>query len=416
MINFFRICNNSYWLKKIRVAILTMTSLAIFASCQSDMENLLEPSNGLPVLDRWEEMTALSTDNLKDIYENAEEIKYPVKLYKITYHTPFKGSDILASGVIILPETNNSPFPIVSFQHGTITNEKDAPSNFSLASLNAERSPIETAGLFGSAGYITFLSDYIGFGESKEEVHPFYNKEFQSSANRNMIQAGIEFLTENNISFDPKLFLYGYSEGGYSTLVTQKTIEENPFGNLKLAHVAAGAGGYNIDDIVGKILDKEENDNPSFLAQLVYSYHHTMDFDQPIFHYFQDSYALEISDLFNGSHTLAEINEQLPTNPNNLFKTDFLSELKENENSEFKKALKKNNINDWSPNTPLMLLHSPADEIIPFENSQETYDRMISNGAGDLTLYTLNGDLSHAEADLPAAKVALQWFNSYSEE
>src|SRR3712207_9335251 len=59
-----------------------------------------------------------------------------------------------------------------------------------------------------------------------------------------------EFLKKENIAFNDNLFLAGYSEGGYVTLAAAQEIENNPEHNLKLTGAAAGAGGYELTEML----------------------------------------------------------------------------------------------------------------------------------------------------------------------
>ena len=55
--------------------------------------------------------------------------RYSVRLYKVVYETitPI-GGKTRASGALILPESTGRPLPLISYQHGTITQTNKAPS------------------------------------------------------------------------------------------------------------------------------------------------------------------------------------------------------------------------------------------------------------------------------------------------
>src|SRR5678810_617064 len=60
--------------------------------------------------------------------------QYDVRLYKIVYETitPL-GARTQASGALLLPENTGTLLPLVSYQHGTITQTNDAPSSMDLS-------------------------------------------------------------------------------------------------------------------------------------------------------------------------------------------------------------------------------------------------------------------------------------------
>src|SRR5690606_25925463 len=107
--------------------------------------------------------------------------------------------------------------------------------------------------LFASAGYATFIPDYLGYGASTQILHPYYNERYSAMAVIDMIKAGKIFCKNEDIPVSDKLFLAGYSEGGYVTLAAQKEIESNPAHNLKITAVAAGAGGYDLTAMLADI-------------------------------------------------------------------------------------------------------------------------------------------------------------------
>ena len=61
--------------------------------------------------------------------------QYNVRLYKIVYQTigPL-GEPTQASGALALPENLGQPLPLVSYQHGTVTQTNLAPSSMNLLS------------------------------------------------------------------------------------------------------------------------------------------------------------------------------------------------------------------------------------------------------------------------------------------
>lgn len=67
--------------------------------------------------------------------------------------------------------------------------------------------------------------------------------------------------------FNNQLFLAGYSEGGYATLATQKTIEENYQNELTVTASAFGAGAY---DMLGTAKELLDSNNPAALTYPAY--------------------------------------------------------------------------------------------------------------------------------------------------
>jgi hypothetical protein len=56
-----------------------------------------------------------------------ERVKHGIIIYKITYKTSFEGEPKIASGLVCVP-TGEGEFPVISYQNGTNTLHKNAPS------------------------------------------------------------------------------------------------------------------------------------------------------------------------------------------------------------------------------------------------------------------------------------------------
>ncbi|MDB5009380.1 MAG: putative Lipoprotein, partial [Mucilaginibacter sp.] len=220
-------------------------------------------------------------------------IQYDVDFYRITYYTTYNGNKIQASGLLAIPKNMTTTPALLSAQHGTIFSDADAPSNFPTAFTGFE--------LFASAGFITAIPDFIGFGVSKDIVHPYYDMQSSASAVVDMLKASKYFLKTQNRAVSNKIFLVGYSEGGYVTMAAQKAIETSGDNNLSLTAAAEGAGGYDVTGMLAKVATVPTYPDPSFFAAFILSYNTTYGFNRPLTDYFNQPYAGEIPQLLDGS-------------------------------------------------------------------------------------------------------------------
>lgn len=100
-------------------------------------------------------------------FENAPTVHYQVMGHKLKYRTLFQGKSITASGIVLLPETEQA-VPVVAFQHGTLTQLENTPSLMTTG-LNE----VTLGALLASRGYVVIMSDYIGYGDSATLPHPY---------------------------------------------------------------------------------------------------------------------------------------------------------------------------------------------------------------------------------------------------
>ena len=144
-----------------------------------------------------------------------------VNATKITYRTKsVNNTNIHASGIILLPETKGS-LPILSYQHqGDLDQKTKAPSLTIIGS-----NELTLAAMIASTGYIVLVADYISYGDSKQEEHPFEHKASLAQSGLDFIEATKEYFKENGIKNDSKISLAGYFEGAPITLAMHQLME-----------------------------------------------------------------------------------------------------------------------------------------------------------------------------------------------
>jgi pimeloyl-ACP methyl ester carboxylesterase len=317
-----------------------------------------------------------------------QALEYNVDLYLITYKTSYKGNEISASGLAAIPSING-PVSMLSVHHGTITQFAEAPS----ASTTFSQQAFFCAA-FSSLGFITVMSDLIGFGESRDILHPYYDQELYATAVIDNLKAVVELANVKGKSFNKDLFLAGYSEGGYVTMATHKYLDLNPQTDFNLVASFPAAGGYDIKDMQEYVFGLDTFEDPYYLAYLTYAYQYTYGWSQPLSDFFNEPYATKIPDLFDGTLTGSEINEQLTTSVEDLLTPGLLSGIDSDPKfSNFVNAMNNNSLTSWSPVTPMYMYHGDADTTVPYQNSVKVYEQLLQNGAdpAKLELITLPG-------------------------
>ncbi len=304
-------------------------------------------------------------------------LQYDADIYRVTYRTTYKGREIIASGIAGIPKTSKT-VSMISIHHGTITAHNEAPSEMTtMASQGAL-----LCGGMASIGMIALYPDFLGFGSSSMIPHPYYVEELSASVVIDYLKAGLELADSKNIQFNKKLFLAGYSEGGYVTMAAHKYLEENPTSEFTLVASFPAAGGYDVKAMQEYLFAHDRYVNPYYLAFVAYAYQQTYDWTQSMGDFFNEPYASKIPDLFNGSYSSSQINEQLTYSIPDLVKSDLIETL--DTDIKYKglaEALQKNSLTDWTPKIPMYMYHGQEDAAVPFQNSQSVYDQLIDRGA-----------------------------------
>jgi pimeloyl-ACP methyl ester carboxylesterase len=144
-----------------------------------------------------------------------------VRLYRITYDSviPEIGNrPTVTSGLLAVPDTDAKSFPTVSYQHGTVYGHNEVPSFM-------EQSP-ETQLMiaqFAGQGYMVIGADYFGLGVSTEH-EGYMVKGSHQQATYDLLMASRAVLANLKLSSD-KLFLAGWSQGGFVTMAFLEKLE-----------------------------------------------------------------------------------------------------------------------------------------------------------------------------------------------
>lgn len=331
-------------------------------------------------------------------------MNYDVIVRKVVYNTNYKGKTIQASGVMCIPKGMDKAATFLSMQHGTIFHDKEAPSNASWSYKEFE--------MLASAGYVVFVPDYIGYGESKEYFHPYYDYEHSSRSVIDLMQAGKELLDTEKVKYTGNVILAGYSEGGYVTLATHKKMEEEPIDGLKVIATAAGAGGYDLGGVLkSALIEQKTYPAPAYLAFVLMSYNNTYDWNRPLTDFFKKEYASKLPQYMDREHYGSAVNSSLSNNLDELFAPAFYSALKGKGEDQLKQALAKNSVHDWKPKAPVRLYHGTADEIVPYSTSVTAYENFKKHGSKNIELIPLEGG-KHGSSFAPMLLSLITWLNT----
>ncbi len=338
-----------YSMKKI---ILCFITVIVFEGCNKD-SNLV---NGFLQHNYSKKEVSAILPKSKFLSKKAN---YSYKVYKIIYQTKdFDGEDINASGTVSIPDTGSKKMNLVINCHPTFFLKDKAPSGSKALSA----APIFT----GKSGFITIEPDYIGFGASKKRDHLYFVKEQSSTAVADFAKASLDFIKFQQIQIN-KIYLTGYSEGGYIALASLKKLEDM---GIKVDLTTPMAGIYFLDAVAKEVLKYKKLEKPSVIAAIALSYSKAYDVDLSEI---VNSYEIpKLKKLFSGIYPKKYIDANLPkeiTGKNGIFKKSFVSNY---EDSWFQEALQDNKTVDFIPNSPIRFIHCIGDNDIPYQLSDAT--------------------------------------------
>ena len=293
------------------LALLLTTGLLL--SCgNSSKESTPAQANVAGDLVSWSQAGTINAATLDTLIASAGMIGFTalsdVSCYKLTYKTPDASAALInASGLVCLPATRIGGSPVLSYQHGTIFQDSDAPSSF-------PTSPESLVGaIFAAIGYIAVLPDYIGYGDSTALLHPYVHAATLASATVDMNRAARVFFKEPGINAvtNGQLFLAGYSEGGYATLATQRLMEQSLSAEFPITASEPGAGPYDLSKTTQTILGLATQPQPAFAGFYFAAYDSLYNPSSQIAYYFSSAYAPVVAAYFGGSYSRSQITAAL---------------------------------------------------------------------------------------------------------
>ena len=366
--------NIPYWLRRSAVLVLVASLTACGGGSSNDAPAItpppVQPANPatagelkaatlLGTLSATEITAAVTA---QDSRVQALKPLYGVTSYRIEYTTTgVEGQPVRASGLVSVPiKAAGSKSPVLSYQHGTIFRDAQAPSNNAVAS--------EVSVVMASLGYIVVAADYVGYGVSKGTPHPYLLSAPSAASTIDLLTAAKTWRSKNSITDNNQLFLVGYSEGGYVTMATHRALQESNSPHLQqLRLVVPGAGPYNVQVTMDSLIDLVRDESP-VLGALI----------NPGF----------LSHL--GGSAQREVRRQLlkqllPEDTDVVIDSTFIDNFLSDDVPNMNRL---SNIHDWKPNLPVRLYHGKDDRTVPYASSVSTLQAMQLRGAGDLVSLT----------------------------
>jgi hypothetical protein len=332
--------------------------------------------------------------------------RYGITFHKVVYRTvDASGAPATASGLIALPAGATGALPLVSYQHGTVVERSQAPSN-----PNSQEA--QFVGLAAtSGGYVLAAADYLGLGDSTG-LHPYLHAQSEATACLDMLRAARRVCTELGVTLSDQLFLAGYSQGGHATMALQRELERRHRAEFTVTASAPMAGPYDLSGTTFAATINDPSASSSYYAayllvayNMLYGLYHTPS------EAFVAPYDGEVAGLFDGSHSAGAISAALPALPRDMLQPAYVTAIAGNPAHPVNAALRANDVYDWRPLAPVRLYHGKADKDVAFKNSEVAYARMSALGA-DVRLINVGDTLDHATATLPCLIAARAWFDA----
>ena len=314
---------------------------------------------------------------------------HAVDLYRMSYTAQTAKGAIRLSGLLAMPRGARAR-RLVSFQHGTATTRSAVPSR-------PDGTGIAAAIAFAGNGFALVAPDYPGMGDA-EGRHPYYIAEAIGPS----VVAMIENAQRLEGVPDAPVFLSGFSEGAWASLVALRLIEGNGGRVLGSAQVA---GPYDLRNVSVPTTLREPG--PSGSLYLAYaSWGQAAYFGKPLDSVLAGKYPALVERLFAGAPP-EEIVSSLPKQPRDMFVAEFLNAMDGRGTHWLADSFAENSLIAVTPKAPVRLYYGANDVDVPPQESIVAAARMSERGA-DVQAISV-GALQHDESMLAAAPRILAW-------
>jgi len=228
-----------------RVLALSVAALALgLAGCHSggDMPGMqpTTPARGQLLQSPPQKVSSISVTQLLSLLgvdtlgQELLQLQYhplcTVEVYHLEYETiGGQGEATTASGALMVPSGSGSECqgarPIVEYAHGTSPDK-----NYDIAALQGSSPNSEgliLAAVFAAEGDIVVAPNYAGYDTSALSYHAYLVADQQAGDMMDALTAARSALSAigSGVSDNHKLYITGYSQGGYVAMATQRALE-----------------------------------------------------------------------------------------------------------------------------------------------------------------------------------------------
>lgn len=351
--------------------------------------------------------------------------KCDVKVISLNYLTPgAKGESSNASGVLLMPTGADctAAAPLVAYAKGTDVQKPRTLAN------PADGETGLLAAMYAGQGYAVVATDYLGFAKSSYSFHPYLHADSEASSVIDSIRAARNALPTVGGSFNGKVMLTGYSQGGHASMAAHRAIEKSLSGEINVVAGAHLAGPYNLSGSM-KLPDAIAG-YQFFVPYLVNAWQKIYgNIYSSVSAAFRTPYSGWIENLLPsptltyttlvstgpaaGQFWLPGALGQTPNQARDeLFQPTFVADMT-NASSPLLAAAKLNDLLDWSPKAKVLLCGGSGDPTVPPAVHQQVMKAAFdAKGLTNVTSVDVDPYISATYGPVTAAN-AVAYYGSY---
>ncbi|HJP79789.1 MAG TPA: lipase [Pseudonocardiaceae bacterium] len=332
-----------------------------------------------------------------------------VHAYRLTYRTvDHNGRPTTASGLFVLPDTNNRDISTITYLNGTMSGRDEAPS------VEPRSSDRYASYLYSSAGYATVAPDYVGLGTGPG-LHPYLDVADATAASVDMLDAARTAARQLGRNLRPEVYVNGFSQGGVVALGLGRALQAGAVPGLRAVAIAPISGPYELQsaEIPAALASNPRQLNPAdsafYLAYVLVVWqrvYHIYDDPSAVF---QAPYDKTVPPLFNGDNDENAIFPKLPSTPEQLITPAFLAQLR-HPSGRLLAALRANDAtcSNWLPRMPIRFFYADGDEQVSPADTQQCQADFAARGVASTSVDV--GNVGHSASAQRSVTQVLSWF------
>ena len=341
----------------------------------------------------------------REHFSDESVYKLMVKLYRNTHKhyvtfpvaywsTDPQGDSLLVSGRVYLPKRRYLN-GIVIANHYTMTTDSEVPSNM-----------LSMESVYAMKGYAVIMPDYVGYGLSREQVHPYLHWRSAARTAVDLLNCMPDLLAHYGYAYPTDVVISGYSQGGAVALGVARMMEENDSLLWTVRKLYAGAGPYDPAATYIYCVERDEMGIPAAIPLIVMGMNDAYDLGFELQDFFLEPLLSNYDEwILSKEYTVGQINDLMGSTvmtelmtPEALDADHPLAEI-------LYEMLRWNTNVGYDLQSPAYFMHSLEDEVVPLINTVNLMEAMSDE---DRISYDIGYYGSHVEASVPFMKYVYQ--------
>ena len=322
-------------------------------------------------------------------YTNKHYVTFPVAYWS----TDPQGDSLLVSGRVYLPKRRYLNGIMIAC-HYTITSDMEAPSNM-----------LSMESLFAMKGYAVIMPDYVGYGLSRDKLHPYLHWRSAAKTAVDLLNCMPELLEYYGYSYPIDVVVTGYSQGGAVALGVTRMLEE--VDSIWIVRkLYAGAGPYDPAGTYLYSMERNEMGIPAAIPLIVMGLSDAYDLEFKQEDFFLDPLLSNYEEwVLSKEYTVSDINYLMGSTVMTELMTEEALDMDSPQADILYEVLLWNSNVGYDLRSPAYFLHSLDDEVVPILNTINLQEQMPDE-SGKTYDYDHYG--SHMEASVPFMQYVYQ--------